>query len=105
MLRWQQPATLDILDSIEKIAARDDVEWAEPSLVVTPGGRRDHPDGLPLARPVGSPARSACQDAWQHLQDAGLDTFGDPDIVLAVWDSGVQSVGRRADERRLHRHA
>jgi hypothetical protein len=33
------------------------------------------------------------QDAWQHLQDAGLDTFGDPDIVLAVWDSGVQSAG------------
>ncbi len=92
VLRWQQVATLDILESIEKIAARNDVEWAEPSLVVTPEVDTITPTdflwpGLWDRQLVG------VQDAWQHLQDAGLDTFGDPDIVLAVWDSGVQSVG------------
>ena len=92
VLRWHRAATLEILDSIEKIAEREDVEWAEPSLVVTPEVDAIVPTdtlwpGLWDRQLIG------VQDAWQHLQDAGLDTFGDPDIALAVWDSGVQSVG------------
>ena len=43
VLRWSRPATLDILDSIAKIAARDDVEWAEPSLAVSPELTRSRP--------------------------------------------------------------
>ncbi|MBI3281209.1 MAG: S8 family serine peptidase [Acidobacteria bacterium] len=92
VLRWNKPATLEILDTIEKIAARDDVEWAEPSLVVTPEVDSITPNdflwpGLWDRQLIGA------QDAWQHLQDAALDTFGDPDILFAVWDSGVQSSG------------
>ena len=92
VLRWRQPATLDILDSIEKIAARPDVEWAEPNLVVSPELDSITPTdvlwpGLWDRQLIGTP------DAWQHLQDAGLATFGDPNILLAVWDSGVQSSG------------
>ena len=92
VLRWNGPASLDILDSIEQLAERDDVEWAEPSLVVTPEVDAVTPTeatwgGLWDRQLIG------LADAWQHLQDAGLDTFGDPDIILAVWDSGVQSVG------------
>lgn len=92
VLRWNEPASLEILDSIERLAARKDVEWAEPSLVVTPEvdaiiPTDPHWPGLWDRQLIG------CQDAWQHLQDAGLSTFGDPDIVLAVWDSGVQSAG------------
>ena len=92
VFRWLKPATLDMLASIEKFAARDDVEWAEPSLAVTPEVDSITPtdflwDGLWDRQLIG------VQDAWQSLQDAGLDTFGDPDIVLAVWDSGVESVG------------
>lgn len=91
VLRWERPATLDILDVIEKLAARPDVDWAEPNLFVSPELDAITPNdflwpGLWDRQLIGTP------DAWQHLQDAGLDTFGDPDIVLAVWDSGVQSV-------------
>ncbi len=91
VLRWDRPASLELLDSIEELAARDDVEWAEPSLVVTPEVDAIIPSdylwpGLWDRQLIG------VQDAWQHLSDAGLDTFGDPDIVLAVWDSGVQSM-------------
>ncbi|WP_119268996.1 S8 family serine peptidase [Taklimakanibacter deserti] len=92
VLRWNKPATLDILDSIAAIAARDDVEWAEPSLVVTPEVDAIIPTD-PLWPGLWDRQLITVQDAWQHLQDAGLETFGDPDIILAVWDSGVQSVG------------
>jgi hypothetical protein len=92
VLRWQRPATLEILDSIEKIAERNDVEWAEPSLVVTPEVDAITPTDF-LWPGLWDRQLIGVQDAWQHLQSAGLDTFGDPDIVLAVWDSGVQSVG------------
>jgi hypothetical protein len=88
--RWNRPATLDLLDSIEKLAARDDVEWAEPSLVVTPELDAIVPAD-PLWPGLWDRQLITVQDAWQHLQDAGLDTFGDPNIILAVWDSGVQS--------------
>ncbi|HEV8695788.1 MAG TPA: S8 family serine peptidase [Lysobacter sp.] len=92
VLRWSRAATLEILDSIEEIAARDDVEWAEPSLVVTPEVDSVIPTDV-LWPGLWDRQLIGVQDAWQHLQDAGLDTFGDPDIVLAVWDSGVQSAG------------
>ncbi|HYN50728.1 MAG TPA: S8 family serine peptidase [Thermoleophilaceae bacterium] len=90
VLRWERPATLEILESIEQLASRDDVEWAEPSLVVTPEVDAVIPSD-PLWPGLWDRQLIAVQDAWQHLQDAGLDAFGDPDIVLAVWDSGVQS--------------
>lgn len=89
VLEWQGDSD-KLLDSIEELAARKDVEWAEPSVVVTPELDAITPgdtlwDGLWDRQLIGLP------DAWQNLQDAGLDTFGDPDIVLAVWDSGTQS--------------
>lgn len=90
VLRWNKPATLEILDSIEKIAARDDVEWAEPSLVVTPEVDSIIPTDF-LWPGLWDRQLIGVQDAWQHLHDAALDTFGDPDILFAVWDSGVQS--------------
>jgi subtilisin family serine protease len=92
VLSWQHPATLDILDSIEKIAARNDVEWAEPSLVVSPEVDTITPSDF-LWPGLWDRQLIGVQNAWQHLQDAGLDTFGDPNILLAVWDSGVQSSG------------
>src|SRR5437667_985264 len=92
VLRWNKPATLDILDSIERIAGRDDVEWAEPNLYVTPELDSITPTDF-LWNGLWDRQLIGVQDAWQHLQDAGLDTFGDPAILLAVWDSGVQSAG------------
>lgn len=91
VLEWQGNPD-ELLNSIEKLAARKDVSWAEPSVVVTPELDAITPgdtlwNGLWDRQLIGLP------DAWQNLQNAGLDTFGDPDIVLAVWDSGTQSSG------------
>jgi Subtilase family len=92
VLRWNRPATLDILDSIESLAKRTDVEWAEPNLYVTPELDSITPTDF-LWAGLWDRQLIGVQDAWQHLQDAGLDTFGDPNILFAVWDSGVQSAG------------
>lgn len=92
VLRWNKPATLDLLDSIERIAERPDVEWAEPNLYVTPELDSITPADF-LWAGLWDRQLIGVQDAWQHLQDAGLDTFGDPNILFAVWDSGVQSAG------------
>jgi hypothetical protein len=92
VLSWQRPATLEILDSIEKIAARNDVEWAEPSLVDSSEVDTITPSDF-LWPGLWDRQLIGVQNAWQHLQDEGLDTFGNPNILLAVWDSGVQSSG------------
>ncbi|MBK8460983.1 MAG: S8 family serine peptidase [Micropruina sp.] len=92
VFRWRGAGSLGILEVIEKFAARDDVAWAEPSLVVAPQVDAVVPNdflwpGCWDRQLVNTP------DAWQALQDAGLQTFGDPNILLAVWDSGVQQAG------------
>lgn len=92
VMRWERGGSRAILPVIEELAARDDVVWAEPSLVVSPMLDAITPgdtlwDGLWDRQLIGLP------DAWQALQDAGLNTFGDPGITLAVWDSGTQTSG------------
>lgn len=82
----------ELLDVIEKLATREDVEWAEPSVVVSPELDAITPGGS-LWPGLWDRQLIGLADAWQNLQDAGLDTFGDPDIVLAVWDSGTQTAG------------
>jgi hypothetical protein len=92
VLRTQRPATLEQLDLVEKLAARDDVEWAEPNLVVSPQLDAITPTD-PLWQGLWDRQLIGCPDGWQELQDAGINAFGDPDIVLAVWDSGTQTAG------------
>ena len=92
VFRLGRGASLDALMVIEKLAARDDVAWAEPSIAVSPQVDTVTPSDFLFAGAwdrilVGAP------DAWQVLQDNGLQTFGDPNILLAVWDSGVQESG------------
>lgn len=92
VFRLHRGASLDALEVIEKLAARDDVAWAEPSLAVSPQVDTVTPNDFLFPGAwdrilVGAP------DAWQILQDNGLQTFGDPNILLAVWDSGVQESG------------
>lgn len=92
VFRLRRGASLDALEVVEKLAARDDVAWAEPSLAVSPQVDTVTPSDFLFPGAwdrilVGAP------DAWQILQDNGLQTFGDPNILLAVWDSGVQESG------------
>ncbi|MBK9102941.1 MAG: hypothetical protein IPM90_16055 [Austwickia sp.] len=92
VFRWEGPASLRILDVIDRLAARDDVAWAEPSLVVAPQMDAVTPTDT-LWAGCWDRQLVGVQDAWQRLQDAGLQTFGDPNILLAVWDTGVQQSG------------
>jgi subtilisin family serine protease len=92
VFRLGRAASLDALGVTEKLAARDDVAWAEPSIAVSPQVDTVTPGDFLFPGAwdrilVGAP------DAWQVLQDNGLQTFGDPNILLAVWDSGVQEAG------------
>jgi subtilisin family serine protease len=89
VLVWQDNPE-ELLDVIEKLAARDDVVWAEPSVVVSPELDAIIP-GDTLWPGLWDRQLIGLADAWQNLQDAGLDTFGDPDILFAVWDSGTQT--------------
>ena len=82
----------ELLDRIEKLAARRDVEWAEPSVVVTPELDAITPSDL-LWNGLWDRELIGLRDAWQALQNAGIEPFGDPNIVLAAWDSGTQSSG------------
>ena len=91
VLEWQGNPE-ELLDVIEKLADRDDVDWAEPSVVVSPELDAITP-GDTLWPGLWDRQLIGLEDAWQNLLDAGLDTFGDPEIVLAVWDSGTQTAG------------
>jgi subtilisin family serine protease len=79
-----------LLEGLEKTAQEPDVQWAEPELI-TPApidavvptdflwpGQWDH-------KLVG------CPDAWQALKDAGIPAYGDPALILAIIDQGIQS--------------
>lgn len=92
VFRLLRGASLDALDVVEKLAAREDVAWAEPSLVVSPQLDAITPNDF-LFPGCWDRILVGCPDAWQTLQDNGLQTFGDPNILLAVWDSGVQEAG------------
>jgi len=92
VFRLLRSASLDALDVVEKLAARDDVAWAEPSLAVSPQVDAVTPNDF-LFPGAWDRILVGCPDAWQALQDNGLQTFGDPNILLAVWDSGVQQSG------------
>lgn len=92
VFRLLRGASLDALDVVEKLAGREDVAWAEPSLVVSPQVDAVTPNDF-LFPGAWDRILVGCPDAWQILQDNGLQTFGDPNILLAVWDSGVQETG------------
>ncbi|MBG6054309.1 hypothetical protein IWX81_000699 [Salinibacterium sp. CAN_S4] len=92
VFQLQRGASLDSLDIVEKLASRDDVAWAEPSLAVSPQVDSVNPTDF-LFPGAWDRILVGCPDAWQILQDNGLQTFGDPNILLAVWDSGVQESG------------
>ena len=88
--RWNAPATRDLLASIEGIARRNDVVWAEPNLITSADTAAVLPadtlwPGLWNLDRVGLPA------AWEALAGAGKPKYGSPDVVVAIWDTGVKT--------------
>jgi hypothetical protein len=92
VLRWDEPASLALLDSTERLAAMPGVEWAEPNLICTPQVDAIVPADA-LWPGQWNHELVGTENAWQALEDAGLPAFGSPDVVLAIWDTGVQSAG------------
>lgn len=91
-LRSSFVASVELLAALEKLAERGDVVWAEPNLAKSPEVDSVVPTDV-LWGGCWDRQLIGCSDAWQHLQDAGLETFGDPDLLIAVLDSGTQTSG------------
>ncbi|MEM8961876.1 MAG: S8 family serine peptidase, partial [Acidobacteriota bacterium] len=91
-VRWSRPGTYRLLDRAAELTAQDDIEWAEPNLVSTAELDAIVPtdflwSGVWDRQLVGTP------DAWQALQDDGLEAYGDPSLIIAAIDQGIQSTG------------
>ena len=91
LLRGPTHAGLQLLKTAERLVQSRRVEYAEPNLVATAVDDQVNPTDyqypeqwhLPL---IGMPL------TWQALQNLNPSlTFGDPNIVIAVLDRGIQS--------------
>lgn len=91
-LRSSEPGTLELLDTLAKLASLEEVEWAEPNVVATPELDAVNPPDF-LAPGLWDRKLAGINDAWQRLQDAGLETYGDPGITIAMVDQGIVSLG------------
>ncbi len=91
-LRSPEPGTYDLLDVEANLAGLDDVEWAEPNMVTTAELDTVNPPDF-LWSGVWDRQLVSTPDAWQQLQDSGLETFGEPSVIIAAVDQGIESAG------------
>lgn len=92
LLRWGRPPTLALLDLCDALARRvEAVEYAEPNLAVTAEDFAVNPTDFLYSEQWHIPVVQL-PDAWQTLRDISVDrTFGDPSVIVAVFDRGIQS--------------
>jgi hypothetical protein len=91
LLRLDGPPSLKILEICDSLAAMDEVEYAEPNLAVTVEDSQINPTDY-LAPEQWHIPIVQLPDAWQALNDVNVNrTFGDPAVILAVVDRGIQS--------------
>lgn len=79
-----------VLDVAARLAALDAVDWAEPNLVTTAELDAVTPTDF-LWNGTWDRQLVDCPDAWQALQDAGLQAYGQPTVIIAAVDQGIQS--------------
>jgi hypothetical protein len=79
-----------LLDLAARLAELDLVDWAEPNLVTTAEVDAVVPTDY-LWNGAWERQLVGCPDAWQELQDAGIQAYGDPSIIIAVVDQGIES--------------
>ncbi len=91
-VRWNDGGSVELLAALDKLAQLEDVEWAEPNVYQSPELDAVTPSDV-LWQGCWDRQLIGCPDAWQHLQDAGINAYGDPGIIIAVVDSGTQSAG------------
>lgn len=79
-----------LLDLAARLADLDFVDWAEPNLVTTAELDQLVPTDF-LWPAVWDRELVNCPEAWQALEDAGLQPYGEPTIIIATVDQGIQS--------------
>jgi subtilisin family serine protease len=79
-----------LLDLAARLAELDLVDWAEPNLVTTVELDTVVPTDF-LWNGVWDRQLVGCPDAWQGLQNAGLQRYGEPTLIIAVVDQGLES--------------
>jgi hypothetical protein len=89
-VRSPNPPNYRLLDTATALAALPIVEWAEPNLVTSA-----EPDDITptdfLWPGVWDRHLINTPGAWQHLSDAGLQPYGEPGIIIAAVDQGIES--------------
>ena len=91
VLRSPAGAGYDLLDIVAAVAAEPGVRYAEPNLVTTVEQDAVTPNDF-LFPQQWDHRLIRTIDAWQVLRDLNpAHTFGDPDITVAVVDSGVDA--------------
>lgn len=89
LLRSPDGAGYDLLDKVAGLAAEPGVRYAEPDLVSSVVPDAVTPSDL-LRPQQWDLTIEGLADAWQVLRDLDpAHTFGDPDVVVAVADNGV----------------
>jgi hypothetical protein len=91
-LRSNEAGSVELLAALDRLARLPDVDWAEPNVFQSPELDAITPTDV-LWQGCWDRQLIACPDAWQHLEDAGINAYGDPDVIIAVVDSGTQSAG------------
>ena len=92
-LRFAGPASYAVLDASNALADEAEVVYAEPDLIHTVEEDADVPTVVPtdylFPQQWDHPIINT-PEAWQVLRDRDVNhTFGSPDVIIAVVDSGV----------------
>jgi subtilisin family serine protease len=88
-LRFGGLPTYAVLDASNGLAAEPEIVWAEPDLVHTAEEDAVIPTDFLFAEQWDHPIVNT-PDAWQALRNVdAARTFGSPDVIIAVVDSGV----------------
>ena len=90
-LSTDAPASYDLLKTIDELAKRDDVEFAEPNLVSTAEEDGFTPSDYLYPEQWDHQIINT-SDAWQFLRNINTArTLGHPDIIIGVVDSGIEA--------------
>ncbi len=91
LVRSKAPATLELLDTSNRLAGDDMVEYAMPNFVRTMIDDAINPTDFLFAQQWHLPL-IGMPDAWQTLADQNPNlTFGASNVVVAVMDRGIES--------------
>jgi subtilisin family serine protease len=91
LARTANPADYEVLEISKRIVETGHVEYAEPHLVITSEDHQVIPTDYQYPAQWTHPLIEL-PEAWQLVKNQiGVSAFGDPNVVIAVMDQGIQS--------------